>query len=64
MKERAKLFRAKKNKKKHEVSQRLSSGFDKDEEVKMDTDQITKRRKEHERPPASMNVPGKTPAKT
>jgi hypothetical protein len=63
MKERSKLFRSKKNKKKHEVSQRLSSGLDKDEEVKMDIDQVTKRRKEYERPPASMLMTGKTPAK-
>ena len=46
MKERSKVMRSKKNKTTHKLSMRLTDALDKDEEMKMDTDTVTKRRKE------------------
>ena len=39
-------MRSKKNKTTHKLSMRLTDALDKDEEMKMDMDTVTKRRKE------------------
>jgi len=63
MKERSKLVRVKKNKTKHPVSHRLSNPLDKEEEMKIDTANVIKRRKEDDKGFPTQTMIAKTPAK-
>ena len=63
MKERSKLVRQKKNQTKHQLSSRLINPLDKEEEMKIDQQNITKRRKEDEKGFPVQAISVKTPAK-
>lgn len=63
MKERSKLVRSKKNQTKHKLSQRLSQSHPDYEEMKIDSDYVTKRRKEDVKAAPLQTMSMKTPAK-